>query len=212
MKTEWYGSKKVASQARAEGRVGQAEKRKLEEQGRKIEREAGDRSFWPPMSPTQPCWHLEQKLLLGSKRATSTSAYRHQSLRPARLQNETAPPNNFKSIRKWFEKREKWSGTCPKNFKPFSCRLNVFHRHFSKSFHLPESALKKLFFTARLCRGSYANNRCIPCDMHENISNIVRDNSCSFSPHQVGWQTIVTVIFLQDYRPWIKRNGFESHG
>ena len=62
---------------------------------------------------------------------------------------------------KWFEKRDKGSEeqskTCPKEFKPLSCRIKIVHQHFSKSFSPPQicAQTKKLcFFTARLCRGS----------------------------------------------------------
>ena len=89
---------------------------------------------------------------------------RHQSVRAARLQNETAPKEMLDRHENWFEQREKGSEqrseTCPINFEPLSRRFKISHRHFSKSFHRPQFAPKHIFFTARLCRGSHANSVC----------------------------------------------------
>ena len=76
----------------------------------------------------------------------------------ARLQSETAPENYLNRSEKWSENSKKDPQNDPKNVKPFSCRLNISHRHFSNSFSPPKVCTKKLFFTVRPCRGSHAKS------------------------------------------------------
>ena len=79
-------------------------------------------------------------------------------IRAAQLQNETAPEHFFIWPEKRFEKRlenleqrsEKRSETWPKHFKPLSCRLKMFHRHFLvKVLHRPKYAQNKNIFSPR---------------------------------------------------------------
>ena len=62
--------------------------------------------------------------------------------------------NGLKDPKKGSEKR---STTWPNNFKPLSGRLKFLTGTSVKVFHRPNFAQKKLFFTARICRGGPTN-------------------------------------------------------
>ena len=113
-----------------------------------------------------------------------------QYLRAARLQNELAPGKKFESIReKRYEKcekgSEKRSETCPKSFKPLSRRSKMSHPHFSKSFSPPKICTKiVVFFTAGLCRDSYANNTPWSSSRRTKASQHLHDSTVTFRRRQ----------------------------
>ena len=79
----------------------------------------------------------------------------------ARLQNEIAPQkkidtkNGLKNAKSLKEKNQK---TRPKQFKPLSGRLKVFHRHFLNDFHRPNLQNIKYVFHREDLQGWHAKN------------------------------------------------------